>query len=112
MHAWEFVLQLLVRLALAFQLSEPPSFSVAGLSRQRVASAMLVAGSDGPLPSMNPFEAMEIGAPGRAAVLIVINQNLLEIAGEEIAEARVLLTQLAGRPVHTSNAFPWPKWWR
>ena len=116
--------------------------------------AMLVAGSDGPLPSMNPFEAMEIGAtrraadgtgaalgpaqalrisellqmltrngafaaraerfsgqllPGYAADLIVIDQNLLQIAPEQISETRVLLTLLAGRPVHTSSTFPWPK---
>lgn len=116
--------------------------------------AMLVAGSDGPLPTMNPFEAIQIAAtrraadgtgaalepaqalrvrdllqmltrngafavraerfsgqllPGYAADLIVIDQNLLEIPVEKIAETQVLLTLLAGRPVHTSTTFPWPK---
>jgi hypothetical protein len=39
-------------------------------------------------------------SPGKQADLIVLDRNILEIDAEQISETRVLLTLLAGRPVH------------
>jgi len=42
-------------------------------------------------------------APGKLADLIVIDRDLFEIAPEAIGETEVLVTLLAGKPVHRAG---------
>lgn len=45
---------------------------------------------------------------GKAADLVVLDQNLFDVPPAELRRVRVLLTLLGGRRVHRDPSFAWP----